>query len=280
MGGLVGLAAPACANTEARPLPFPAHVPVVASASAAPREEAPDGEHAATDALLRRTVAEWGAAHDAHDRKRLEALYDGTIRLGHAGGIRITRDGLLRLKEAGFARAPAARHTQADLHIERGTPGLPAVRFRRAVSATNRVQSTEVRLTFSCDRALCLVVEEAELSAGVGAARAAALATRPGSCTEALVLRLASVPDVRAGLGGRPASAALLPIAAPPESPRFVFVLLRAATDTGATSQPWASGIYEIGAGDLEITEALPGDLTHAGDSAAREHAKRACTSR
>lgn len=249
-----------CANVEPKALPQPAHEPHLT------KESRPIDP---LEALLAKTVTEWNAAHNEHDRKRLEAVYDSTLRYD---GFRLKRDVVLRLKEAGFTRSPSARQSVDGLVVDRSVVGLPTVTVRRTVFAMQRIRSTETRLAFSCDAKTCLVVDEEEKDFSASIARARALAAHPGSCPEAMVAYAISSKDAKAVLAGRSPQEAAFPIAMPPESTHYAVVLL------DRENQPAA--LYEIAPGTLDMTEALPGDLTQEGDPAAKEHAKRACTSR
>jgi hypothetical protein len=267
----------ACANVEARPLPVRAHVPNAAEAPGRPAADA-------LETTVRAAVAEWNAAHAAHDRRRLEAVYDTHVRVrgGGVGGtgpltgpLTLARDALLRVKEADFARSPASVPLVVGVELDRTTPGLPKARVRREVRAVNRIASSELTLTFSCDRARCLVEAEDDDAWTTSGQRAATLLSRPGSCVEALTRLLGSVPDARARLAGRAPETAFVVLSTPPETPVYRFAL--AALDPGAAAP---SAIYELTPRTLEIREALPGDLTQTGDSGAAERAKRACVSR
>lgn len=255
----VALAA-GCANVEPRALPQPAHEPHLT------KEARPVD---ALDTLLEKTVIEWNSAHNEHDRKRLEAVYDSTLRYD---GFRLKRDVVLRLKEASFSRSPSARQTVDGVSIDRSVVGLPVVTVRRTITAMQRIRSTETRLGFSCDAKTCLVVDEVEQDFAASIARARALASHPGSCPEAMVAYASSSKDAKVVLAGRSPHEAAFPIAMPPESTHYAVVLL------DRENQPAA--LYEIVPGTLDMTEALPGDLNQEGDPAAKEHAKRACTSR
>lgn len=267
LGALACAGAAACANVEARPLPSPAHPPRAAQSSADPLE-----------LTVRAAVTEWNAAHAAHDRKRLEAAYDTPVRVGvGAGALTLPRDALLRLKEAEFARAPSGVPLVVGVELDRATPGLPKARVRRELRTLTppRVASSEITLTFSCDRARCLVVAEADDAWTTSSERAAALRPQPGSCVEALARLLGSVPDAHGALAGRPPEAAFVALGTPPEAPVYRFAL--ASVDPAAAAP---AALYELTPGTLEIREILPGDLVHTGDAGAAERAKRACTRR
>lgn len=267
LGAIACASAAACANVEARPLAGPARPPRAAGAPADPDP---------LEAHLRAAVTEWNAAHAGHDRKRLEAVYDTPVRVGAgAGALRLSRDALLRLKEAEFARSPSSVPLVTGVELDRATPGLPSARVRRELQARNRIASSEVTLTFSCDRARCLVVAEVDDAWTTSSARAATLRPQPGSCVDALARLLGSVPDARAALAGRAPEAAFVALSTPPEAP--VYRLALPAVDPAATAP---AALYELTPGTLEVREVLPGDLVHTGDPAATERAKRACASR
>ncbi len=267
-----------CANVEPPSLPQAVHVP-----NEGPRPPVPEAK--SLDALLVATVHEWAEAHDTHDRKRLEALYASHVRYER---FELSQEVLLRVKEAGFARSPSARRTVADVRIDRGVPGLPVARFRTTHYAMNRIRTEETRLVLSCDtRAArdcegvpcaksdapsCVVVDEEDASFLTALARGSALATRPGSCPEAIVAFAASTKDAQAILGDRPALSAAVPLAMPPESPLYAVVFV----DPKGTPK----ALYELDPLTLDMTEVLPGDLVQPGDSAKKERAKRACTPR
>jgi hypothetical protein len=268
LGAIACASAAACANVEARPLPLPAHPPVP------PASAIPDP----LEATVRAAVTEWNAAHAEHDRKRLEAVYDTPVRVGvGASALTLARDALLRVKEAEFARSPSSVPVVVGVDLDRAIPGLPKARVRRERQTYSppRIASSEVTLTFSCDRARCLVVAEDDDAWTTSSQRAATLRSQPGSCVEALARLLGSVPDARALLAGRAPEAAFVAVSTPPETPVYRFAL--PALDPAATAP---AAMYELTPGTLEIREALPGDLLQTGDSGATERAKRACASR
>lgn len=269
LGAIACASAAACANVEARPLPVPAHPPVAPQASASPDP---------LETTVRAAVAEWNGAHAEHDRRRLEAVYDTPVRVRVDGGattLTFARDALLRVKEADFARSPSSVPRVVGVELDRGTPGLPKARVRRELQTRNRIASSEVTLTFSCDRARCVVVAEDDDAWTTSGQRAATLLGQPGSCAWALTRLLGSVPDARALLAGRAPEAAFVAVSTPPEAPVYRFAL--PARDPATTSP---AAMYELTPGTLEIREALPGDLLQTGDSGAAERAKRACASR
>ncbi len=266
LGVIACASAAACANVEARPLPVP---PRAARAPATPDP---------LEATVRAAVTEWNAAHAAHDRKRLEAAYDTPVRVGAgAAALTLPREALLRVKEAEFARSPSSVPLVVGVELDRTTPGLPQARVRRELQTLSppRIASSVVALTFSCDRARCLVVAEVDDAWATSSARAATLRTQPASCVDALARLLGSVPDARALLAGRAPERAFIALGTPPEAPVYRFAL----ADVDPAS-PAPAALYELTPRTLEIREVLPGDLLQTGDPGATERAKRACTSR
>lgn len=224
------------------------------------------------EATVRATVVEWNAAHREHDRKRLEALYDTPVRVGR---LTLPRDAVLRLKEAEFQRSPSSVPIVLDVQLDRTTPGLPKARVVRELRTRNRIASSEVTLTLSCDKVSCLVVAEVDDAWSTSGSRAATLQSRPGSCAEALTRLLGTVPDARQLLAGRAPERTFVALSAPPEATVYRFAL----SAVGA-SETTPAALYELAPGTLKIREALPGDVDQTGSDAAAEQAKRACASR
>ena len=218
--------------------------------------------------LVRATVVEWSAAHNEHDRRRLQAVYDTRVRYAR---FSFPIDLLLRTKEAFFSRSPSARQEVSEVVVDRSTPGLPRARFTKTVrSATFRVTRAQTELSFSCDSKRCLIVDEEDDAFLESYAVHGAAGERRGSCAEAVLTLAASTPDGKRILGDRPGPSAARLLASPPGHTHFVVLLL---DGEGAPA-----ALYEIAAATMEITEAFPGDVIHKGEAAAIQIARRSCT--
>ncbi len=245
---------------------------------------APDGP---LESAAKAAVNEWREAHDMRDRKRLEALYATRVRFQ---GFDLPRAVVLRFAEAEATRSPSMQREISGTTLDLGQRGLVVARLSTTKHAMNRVTTEATTLGLSCDLRgardcdgvpceaheppRCVVVTEDSSAHAETFARARALATRPGSCPEAILDVATSTDDAKAIVGDRPPRLAGAVVSMPPETARATVVLF----DASPEGAPRA--VYDVELGTFTVTEVLPGDVVQKPDPAAVEHAKRACASR